>query len=93
LHAWGMSSLNLELGTLTNVYSTRMCFWQSQIPTLTKCYLKFDRLHDYPGGLAKSHLVPLILNWFKSSSKQTVALKSKIEKRCIICRCSITNWP
>ena len=45
--------------------------------------LSFDRLHNYPGGLAKSHLLPLVLKRFKKGSKAIVALKSKIEKRCV----------
>lgn len=43
--------------------------------------LSFDWLHNYPGGLAKTHIVPLVLKEFKKTSKKIVALKSKVEKR------------
>lgn len=92
---WVFACLRYVIVKLGAWYLNKCVFDQNAFSTVANSdphqALSFDRLHNYPGGLAKSHLVPLILNRFKSSSKQTVALKSKIEKRCVTCRCSITD--
>ncbi|KAH6906920.1 hypothetical protein BKA70DRAFT_1372268 [Coprinopsis sp. MPI-PUGE-AT-0042] len=43
--------------------------------------LCFDRLHNYPGGLAKSHILPLIFAYFDNKRKTTRELKDKLNKR------------
>lgn len=44
--------------------------------------LSFDRLHNYPSGLGKSHVLPLAFNLFGPKSKKILKLKSLAEERC-----------
>ncbi|TEB26008.1 hypothetical protein FA13DRAFT_1636737, partial [Coprinellus micaceus] len=43
--------------------------------------LGFDRLHNYPGGLAKTHILNLLFHKFKKANKTVNAQKALIEKR------------
>ncbi|TEB21349.1 hypothetical protein FA13DRAFT_1832638 [Coprinellus micaceus] len=55
-------------------------FWEYPYVDLHRLFA-FDRLHNYPGGLAKGRLVKFILGRFKSSAKAIVVRRIKVEKR------------
>ncbi|KAJ3519256.1 hypothetical protein NMY22_g13291 [Coprinellus aureogranulatus] len=43
--------------------------------------LRFDRLHNYPGALAKTHILPLIMDPLNKKNKEASTLKQEVERR------------
>ncbi|EFI26693.1 hypothetical protein CC1G_15464 [Coprinopsis cinerea okayama7 len=51
--------------------------------------LSFDRLHNYPGGLAKTHLLELLYKSFKTGPYATPEVKEKVNSRAN----AMPRWP
>lgn len=46
--------------------------------------LSFDRLHNYPGGLAKSHIIPLINDTLAGGSQSARQLRVTVNERYVL---------